>query len=299
LSNKKSEGDAVLENKEEALQFYTDSIYIDQMRGGVNSGGRMTRKRTIHKLRKVARKRQSEWWARIFDELCFMYASGARGTNTEYVYPTTYTGFANNSLTSPDSNHIIYAGGTAKATLASTNKMAVSEIDKAVSYAMMMGGGTQGVPQILPIKINGEEHYVWVGDGYQVYDMRTASGATHWLEIQKAAAGAEGRKSLIFTGGLGMYNNVVLQQHKACIRFTDYGSGSNVEATRSLFLGEQAMVVAFGSPGTGLRFQWHEETRDNGNQLIITTASILGVKKVTFNGLDYGIMAIDTAATKP
>jgi len=38
------EGDAILENKEEALQFYSDSVYIDQMRGGVNSGGKMTRK---------------------------------------------------------------------------------------------------------------------------------------------------------------------------------------------------------------------------------------------------------------
>ena len=293
------EGDAILENKEEALQFYSDSVYIDQMRGGVNSGGKMTRKRTIHKLRDVARKRQSEWWARVFDELCFMYASGARGTNTEYVYPTSYTGFAGNSFTSPDSNHIIFANGTAKRDVEATNKMTVSLIDKAVAYAQMMGGGTQVIPQIQPIKINGEEHYVWVGDGYQVYDLRQDTGATGWLAMQKAAAAAEGRKSPIFTGSLGMHNGVVLQQHKACIRFTDYGAGGAVEATRSLFLGEQAMVVAFGSPGTGLRFGWHEETRDNGNQLIISTSSILGMKKVTFNGLDYGIMAIDTAATKP
>ena len=96
-----------------------------------------------------------------------------------------------------------------------------------------------------------------------------------------------------------MHNGVVLQQHKACIRFTDYGDGGAVAATRGLFLGEQAMVVAYGSPGNGLRYKWHEETRDNGDKLFITTAGILGVKKVTFNGLDYGIMAIDTAATKP
>ena len=66
-----------LENKEEELKFYTDGVYIDQMRGGVNSGGRMTRKRTIHNLRKISRKRQSEWWARVFDELHFMYLSVA------------------------------------------------------------------------------------------------------------------------------------------------------------------------------------------------------------------------------
>lgn len=65
------EGDDVLEGKEENLKFYTDQLYIDQMRGGVNTGGRMTRKRTLHNLRKIARARQSEWWARVFDrEIC-------------------------------------------------------------------------------------------------------------------------------------------------------------------------------------------------------------------------------------
>jgi hypothetical protein len=58
-------------------------------------------------------------------------------------------------------------------------------------------------------------------------------------------------------------------------------------------------VVAFGSPGSGLRFDWNEETRDNGNQVVITTSSIFGIKKTTFNGKDFGVMAIDTAAKKP
>jgi len=96
-----------------------------------------------------------------------------------------------------------------------------------------------------------------------------------------------------------MYNNVVLHKHKAVIRFNDYGAGGNVEAARSLFLGEQALSMAYGSPGTGLRFDWHEETRDNGNILIISTYGMFGINKVVFNGLDYGIMAYDTAAAKP
>ena len=39
-----------------------------------------------------------------------MYASGTRGTNTDYIFPTTYTGFANNSLTAPDADHALFAG---------------------------------------------------------------------------------------------------------------------------------------------------------------------------------------------
>lgn len=303
------EGDDVLENKEEELKFYSDGVYIDQLRGGINSGGRMTRKRTIHKLRKVARRRQTDWWARVFDELFFIYLSGVRGINPDFVFPTGYTGFANNAYHAPDTEHIMYADNTSKATLAATNKMDLTEIDKAVSVATMMGGGTGEAtagtdgnvqtPQIQPIMIDGEEHYVCVMNPWQVYDVRTSATTGQWMDIQKAAAAAEGRKSPIFKGNLGMYNNVVLHEHKSIIRFSDYGSGGDVLAARALFLGEQAAVCAFGSPGTGLRFSWNEESRDNGNQAIITSSTIVGMKKVTFNGKDYGVMAIDTAAKDP
>jgi N4-gp56 family major capsid protein len=294
------EGDQILTNNEEALKFYTDTLYIDQMRGGVNTGGRMTRKRTIHDLRAVAKKRQSEWWSRVFDELFFMYLAGARGVNTEFVFPTTYTGFANNPLQAPDAQHIMYGGAAvSKASMTSTDKMSLAVIDKCVARASMMGGGTQETPQIQPVMIDGEEHYVMVMNPWQEYDLRTNTSAGQWLDIQKALTLSEGKNNPIFKGGLGMYNNVILHSHKAGIRFSDYGASANVSAARALFMGSQAGVIAFGSPGTNLRFDWYEETRDQGNEIVISTSSIFGVKKTQFNGKDFGIIAVDTAATDP
>ncbi len=303
------EGDDVLENKEESLKFYTDSVTIDQMRGGINSGGRMTRKRTVHKLRKIARVRQSDWWARIFDELFFMYGSGARGVNADFVFPTTYTGFAQNSLSAPDTDHIIYGGNKAKLTITAGDNMTLEEVDKWKVRATMLGGGSGGdtagtdgntqTPKIQPIRIGNEMHYVMVMCPFQTHSLRVATGTGGWLDIQKSLTTAVGRKANIFIGGLGMHNNVVLHEHENVIRFSDYGAGANLPAARALFLGEQAMVCAFGSPGTGLRFQWYEETRDNGNQLVITSGTIFGMKKVTFNGKDYGIGACDTYAKDP
>ena len=57
--------------------------------------------------------------------------------------------------------------------------------------------------------------------------------------------------------------------------------------------------MAFGSPGTNRRFDWNEETRDNGDKVVITTSSIFGIKKVTFNmdgvgNQDFGAFALDT-----
>lgn len=295
------EGDNKLEGNEENLTFYTDNLYIDQARAGVNTGGRMTRKRTLHDLRMVAKTRQSEWWARMFDEQFFIYLSGARGINSDYIFPTNYTGRANNSFSAPDTEHLMYGGSaTSKATVASTDKISLALIDRAVTKATMMGGGAQGTPQVQPIMIDGEEHYVIVMSPYQEYDLRTNTSTGQWLDIQKAVATNEGsKKSPIFKGGMGMYNNVVLHSHKSVIRFTDYGAGGNVAAARGLFMGEQAAVCAFGSPGSGMRFDWHEEFDDRGAQVVITTSSIFGIKKTRFNDKDFGVIALDTAAADP
>lgn len=300
------QGDANLRGNEEDLKFYTDSLYIDQLRGGVNTGGKMSRKRTIHDLRDIARKRQSEWWARLFDETLFQYLSGARGVNADYIEDTSFTGYASNSFVAPDSQHLLYASNaTAKADLDSADKLSLATIDKALARAETLGGGTSGIPSLEPCKIDGEPHYVLVMHPWQEYDVRTSTSTGQWLDIQKAAAGAEGKSNPIFKGGLGMYNNVVLHKHKGVIRFTDYGTGSpgTVHAARALFLGRQAGVVAFGSPGTGLRFDWHEEMEDRGNQVVITTSSIFGVKKTAFTiggtSRDFGVIAIDTACAEP
>ena len=135
--------------------------------------------------------------------------------------------------------------------------------------------------------------------------MRTATGTGSWLDIQKAAASAEGRNSPLFKGALGMYRGVILHSHRNVIRLDDTcGMNTGVTGARALFMGAQAGVVAFGSPGTNLRFDWHEETRDNGDKVVITTSSIFGTKKVRFdmNGdgtpdTDFGVFALDTAVT--
>lgn len=304
LKMKPVQGDNNLRGKEEDLKFYTDNLKIDQLRGGVNTGGRMTRKRTIHDLRDIARVRQSEWWARLFDETIMMYLSGSRGANADYIEDTYFTGYAGNALSAPDAMHLLYGGNaTAKNDLDSSDGITLGLIDRAVARAKTMGGGTSGIPKIQPVKIDGEEHFCLVMHPYQEYAMRTNATTGQWLDIQKAAAAAEGKSNPIFKGSLGMYNNVVLHEHQGIINFTNYGVGSNVTAARALFLGRQAGVVAFGSNGNGLRFDWTEELEDRGNQVVITTSSIFGVKKTAFDidgtSRDFGVIALDTYVDDP
>lgn len=305
------EGEDNLEGNEEAQRFYTDSIYIDQARCGVNTGGRMTRKRTLTNLRDKAKRQQSNWWARLFDELVFIYLSGARGINTNFLLPLGYTGRANNSLVTPDSDHVVYGAtadgttgiesgvATSFATIDANDKFGTRLLDRAVSRAETQGGGPTGIPVLQPCKVDGMDTYVCVMHTWQEDDMRLATHPGSWLDIQKAAAGAEGRNSPMFKGALGLYRKIVLHSHRNVIRFSNAGAGANVEAARALFLGSQAAVVAFGSPGTGMRFDWNEETRDNNDKVVISTAAIFGVKKTTFTtdrgAQDFGLFSLDTA----
>lgn len=302
------EGDDILEGKEEAQRFYTDTIYIDQARCGVNTGGRMTRKRTLHNLREKARRQQSSWWARLKDELRFIYLSGARGVNTNFILPTGYTGRANNALVAPDANHILYGGNsTAKSNMtneaagvAGSDTFDLRMVDRAKTKADSQGGGATDIPVLQPCKIDGEEVFVCVMHTFQEDDLRSNTGTGQWLDIQKSIAASEGRKSPMVKGSLGMYRGCILHSHRNVIRFNDYGAGGTYEAARALFMGSQALVEAYGSPGTGLRFDWHEEVRDNGNQVVISSNCTWGTKKVSFTtpigAQDFGVFALDTYA---
>jgi N4-gp56 family major capsid protein len=296
------EGEDILEGKEEGQKFYTDTIYIDQARCGVNTGGRMTRKRTLHDLREKAKRQQSSWWARLMDELLFIYLSGARGVNPNFLLPLGYAGRANNGLVSPDAQHALYGGdATSFTNLDAADTFDLRLIDRAKTKADSQGGGATNIPVLQPCKIDGHETFVCVMHTFQEDDLRANVQTGQWLDIQKAAAAAEGKNNPLFKGSLGMYRGVILHSHRNVIRFGNAGAAGNVEAARALFMGSQAAVVAFGSPGTNMRFDWHEETRDNGDKVVITTSSIFGIKKVTFThdgvgAQDFGLFSLDTAA---
>ncbi|HRO00344.1 MAG TPA: N4-gp56 family major capsid protein [Nitrobacter sp.] len=299
LRGRPTYGDERVEGKEESLKFYSDQVVIDQLRHSVSAGGRMTRKRTSHNLRKTGRDRLSDYWAKFFDEMFFIYLSGARGINEDFIESEDWTGHAGNSIQAPDSQHIVYGGdAVSKATIVAADVMTRSVIERAAVKARMMRALDPTAANMLPVQVGGEGHYVTVMSPFQEHDLRVSSDTGGWLEIQKAAAAAEGRSNPIFKGGLGMINNVVLHSHESVIRFNDYGTGSDVDAGRALFMGRQAGVIAYGTKG-GLRMDWKEELKDYGNEPTVASGTIVGVKKTRFNSKDFGILALDTAAADP
>jgi N4-gp56 family major capsid protein len=299
-------GDETLDGKEQPLKYYTDKMRIDQVRGGADLGSRMTRKRTLRNIRTDAKRVMSDWWKRLYDELFFIYLSGSRGTQTGYIWPAGSAFFNVNALAAPDSAHIMYGGNaTSKASIASDDPFDLRLIDKAVAKAETMGGDGSDEISMLPCEIDGDERYVCLMHTFQYDAMKSNTNTGQWLDIQKAAAAAEGTKAPLYKNNGGVYADVVLHKHRNVVGFSDYGAGTNLPARRALFLGAQAAAIAFGSPGTGLRFDWTEEVKDHGNAVKIGSNSIFGVKKVRYKSKDgsverdFGVFAMDTYAVDP
>lgn len=291
-------GDDRLEGKEESQRFFTDQVLIDQARKAVSAGGNMSRKRVAHDLRTTAKNSLSDYWARLTDELFFMYLGGGRGINEDFILPLGYQGFAGNPFNAPDVDHLIYSGAaTSKATLAATDKLTKATVERALNKAEMMQARNPETANMVPVKNGSEDQYVFLMTPYDEFNLRN-SDTTGWLDIQKAAITNEGKANPIFQGGLGMIGGAVLHKHRSAIRFNDYGSGGNVEASRSLLLGRQAAVVAYGTSG-GMRYTWKEELKDYENEPTVAAGCMFGVKKTQFNSKDFGVLSVDSAAKDP
>lgn len=292
-------GDDRLEGKEEQLKFYTDQVKIDQVRKAVSAGGRMTRKRVAHDLRAIARNRLGDYFAKYMDELLFIYLSGARGINADFIEKTDYTGFAGNTIDAPDAGHILYGGSaTSKATLAAGDTMTRQVIERANTKAEMLQAQNPDSANMQPYRNADTGQYVCLMNPFQAYALRTDTGTGNWLDVQKAAAAAQGNKNPIFIGNLGMIDNTILHSHRNGIRFSDYGAGSNVAAGRALYMGAQAGVIAYGTKG-GMRYMWQEMKKDYENEPTVASGFIGGLKKARFNNQDFGVISIDTAAKDP
>lgn len=293
-------GDNVVEGSAESLTFYTDEVKIDQARKGASAAGRMSRKRTLHDLRRIARDRTSEYMAQWCDEGLFVYLSGDAGFSAINEDNLFTQAFAGNPVQAPDADHILYGGdATSKATLAAADKMNVAFLERVAVKPTMMNAVNPDVVRMNPIRIDGAKRFVVLMSPFQAYDMRVETGDLSWSKISQALATSEGRNSPICKGGLGMINNLVLHEHESVRRFDDYGAGSDVPAARALLLGRQAGVIAYGSGGNGARMSWVEKLVDADNKVEIYCGMIGGWKKTRFNSTDFGVCALDTYATNP
>lgn len=301
LSGDGVEGDEKIEgtDAEEKVDTFTDALFIDQKRKGTITKGKMSDQRTAFSAREICGNSLKTWWCEERDQQYFVYATGERGINPDFHVPLNFTGRAGNPLQAPNAGNLVFAGNaTSKADLDAADLMTVALIEKLVAKADTMDNNT-----FQPFMIKGEKKFVLVMHPWQAFQLRNNMSDGEWADIHK---NIDSKESLLYAGGLGEYNGVILHKHRSCVRFSDYGSGGNVAAASALMLGAQALTCAYGRSSDigsknikGKRFSWNEETEDRGNQLAVTAGQIFGVKKTRYDGKDFGVINVRSACIDP
>lgn len=284
------QGDATLEGNEEAMSFYSDSMFINQIRHAVRSDGKMSEQRVPYSMREEARMALSDWLADRIDTAFMNQLAG-----NVNITDTKYTG--NNSCVTADASHKIFPEHSTEASLSTTNTFTLTMIDKAVVQAKTITN------PIRPLMVNGEAKYVIFIHPYQHYQLRTTTTTGQYLDIQKAAVqGGQISKNPIYTGAIAEYNGCVIHESTR----VPWGSTSSTlgvgtaNIARAIFCGAQAGVMAVGQDtDTGLGATWYEEMFDYGNQLGVAAGVIYGIKKSAFNSADFGTITLSSYSPNP
>jgi N4-gp56 family major capsid protein len=258
LGNAAVTGDSTMEGNEEAMQFFSASVTLDQNRNAVRLAGRMSERRTAFNQRDSAKTLLKTWLAETIDNAIF---TGMAGSPTLPLF-----------------------GGSAvsKLTLDSTSKISPSLIDRAIAKAK------KTLPKIWPVRVNGRDFYVTLIHTDVAFDLRQ-DGV--WNQAQREAQ-ERNPDNPIFSGALAFWNGSIIHEHEKIPIFTNGGAGTNQPGADNFFMGRQAGVFAWGA-----RPEWWEKEFDYGNKVGFAIGAIYAFAKATFNAIDHAYINLETYRT--
>ena len=273
------QGAARLKGQEKALQYYQDSLGIDQLREGVN-WDHMSQQRTVHEFMTDSMRNLGLFFARVYDELMFAHLTGSVGDNA--ALSAALGSFAGNTITAQDAAHTVDNLGSA---------MSLDFIRQLKEKAYLLE------PMLRPARVDGEDKYVLVMRPEQVTSLKNESGSGKWREIT-ALARERSVRNPIYTGALGEFDNVVLHESRHLSRVA-----ATPNENHAIFMGAQAGHVAFGQAFSKLGtrpkenrelFSVFDDVDDYGDKIGIAGATIFGVKRAIFNSATYGSILLKT-----
>lgn len=252
--------DEDLENQEEQLPYYSDTVVLSQRRNAVRLKGRMSERRTAFNQRQDAKDHLKTWLAEAVDD-------------------DIYTKFS----TSPAASRQVYpAGITAVSGLANANVIAPVIIDRTVAKAK------KASPKVYPVRVAGRDWYVLILHTDVAYDLE--QDAT-WHAAQRDA-NVRGDENPIFTGRLGFWRGCVVHEHEKVPVAVDGGAGGNVPWASNMFLGQKAGLLAWG-----MRAEAWEKEFDYGAKVGFAIGAIWGFTKAVFNALDNAYFELRVSRT--
>ena len=238
----------------EAMTINDQRVVIDQLRQSIKLAGIMDEKRTAVNLRNEAKSQLTDWLAYNEDQALFSVINSADAVLGSVI---TGTGLTYDAIVDMKK----------EAMFPTTNNIGASKTTR----------------KIEPIKVeDGEEMFVL---GVNPADAASFRKSTDFKDFNKYAD-VRGSKNSIFTGALGVFNNVVVHEHSG------FAAGSPV------LMGATAGLLAFGK-----EIIYGEDEFDFKNQTGFMIGSIRGTALAKHNGTDdnasgssYGAIKFDLTA---
>jgi len=324
ITGKPVMGDRKLSGRMMSLSSSSMDIRIDQYRGGVDQGGRMTQQRTVHNLRTMARAQLSGWGGRCEDQLMLVHAAGARGYDTahDWVVPLQsdpeFSEICVNPVLPPTPNRRLFGGNaTGAADIDSTDKLTLDVIDAIRVTIEEMAFPMQPVRFPGDPAVDEQPLYVLYVTPRQWHDLQTATAGQNWRNfLAQAYERARGWSHPLFTGTPGMWNGILVKKTFRPITFpagelVEESDASGIVTTtaanatfhRAVLLGAQAVAEVYGRHGeSGYHANYHEEMTDHGNTVEQSLGFMGGKSKLRFTNssdelTDHGVIAVDCAVS--
>lgn len=332
LQGKPVMGDTRIEGRMMQLTYSSMDVRIDQVRGGADSGGRMTQKRTVHNLRNISMAGLQSWMQRLEDQTALVQLAGARGTQStsDWVVPLAndpdFNSIMVNAVKAPTKNRQFYANdATLPSDIGTNDALTLQDIDRVVAQLRESPVVMQSV------KIKGDDRawndplwVMFVTERQWLY-LQSRTSQTTWRQAVQYAfeRKSSGVKHPLFDAyETIMWNGVLIKRmNRYAIRFNagtsvtyDTGGadgGTYTEATaataqpvdRAIIVGAQALAKAYGKSASDYFYDWSEKEVDHGNSIETVCAAMCGSSKIRFKidgaDTDFGVAVLDSYAPDP
>ena len=332
LQGKPVMGDKRIEGRMMQLTYSSMDVRIDQVRGGADSGGRMTQKRTVHNLRNISLAGLQAWMQRLEDQTALVHLAGARGSQqtSDWVVPlqsdADFGEIMVNTVKAPTKNRYFAANdATTPADIGTNDALTLQDIDRIVAQLRESPVVMQSV------KIKGDDR-AWNDPLWVMFVTER-----QWLYLQSRTSQTTWRQAVQYaferkSGGLKhplfdayetiMWNGVLIKRmNRYAIRFaagdsvvTDTGGADGLTYTestvqtaqpvdRAVIVGAQALAKAYGKSASDYFYDWSEKEVDHGNSIETVAASMTGSAKIRFKidgaDTDFGVAVVDSYAPDP
>lgn len=295
-------GDNWREGNEEEMEAFWQEIQVDLISNQVRSKGKMADQKSVIEFRREARDQLSNWLAQRVDELAILTLSGI-----SYIYNTS--GSLRKSSSFSDLEFAADVSAPSAQRYRVWNGTNLVESDNSTITSAYVPNYKMVVDSIAFAK----DHHIRpvISGGKEYYMLLVKPGTLATMKMDPlwqnglVQGGVRGDSNPWFTGATVTVDGAVIQESNKVFSTTGAAAGSkwgadgNVNGTRSLLLGAQALAFADINQSNGEA--WAEKEFNYNTQKGISLDRFVGFLKPKFysnydeSTEDFGVLAIDHA----